>query len=102
MCLHLWPLSLIHLGWHRLSEIHIDLLKVGVLEEFCIELRFDRTNRNEVSVGAFVGVVEVRGRIQQVCAAIVRPHAHGFESPDHSHERGRPIHHRSVNDLSLA
>ncbi|CAB4924546.1 unannotated protein [freshwater metagenome] len=50
MILHLWPLRLIHLSWHGLTKIRIDLLKVRVLEELCVELRLNRADRNEVSV----------------------------------------------------
>ena len=70
-------------------------------QQFGVELRFDRADREELAVGGLVGVVERLAGVEQVRAALVGPQALPTEAPDHVRERERAVDHGGVDHLPL-
>ena len=91
-----WPRGRIHL----LGKVLV-AFKAGQSQEFGVELRLDRTDRNVGSVSALICVVKVRSPVEEVGArSILVEYSDRFHRPEHRHQNGRTVDHRGVNDLA--
>src|ERR1700687_2360404 len=67
--------------------IEIGVREARMLMQQRVELRLDRTNRNEFAAGAFVDAVEVRAAVEEIALALLGPSAPGPPVEAHRHQR---------------
>src|SRR5690242_19867089 len=63
LLLQLWPRLAIQLG------IEAVIGQPSMLTQQGIELRFDRSNRNEITAGTFINAVEMRAAVEEITLA---------------------------------
>ena len=95
------------LGLRPLRAIHLVLqqrvvCELQALEQLAVELGLDGRHGDVFAIGAFVDLVEVRTRVEQVGAALAGEHACGVQSQCHRHQRGHAVHHGGIDHLSPA
>src|SRR5256885_1331027 len=76
--------------------------KSGVLPQQCVELRLNRTDRNEVAAGAFIDAVEMGAAVEKIAFSPLGPSARGGHVEEHRHQRCCAVAHRGIDHLSLA
>ena len=86
---------------HLCRELLI-AVEPGQSQQFGVELRLDRTDRDVLAVRALVHVVEVGPGVEQTLAALVNVvHTHLAQRPEHRHQDRRAIHHGGVDHLAV-
>ena len=97
LALELRPRLAVHLRRQALA------LQAGLLEQQLVELRLDRSERDELAVLGLVGAVEMRAAIEHVGPAlVVVPQAGARHAVDAAQQQRRAVDHRGVDHLALA
>src|SRR3546814_2698593 len=87
----------------RISDWSSDVCSSDLLfAQQRIELRLDRSDRDELAVGAGVAVVEMGAAVEHVDARCVLQPPNCLETPGHAGEQRRAVGHRAVDHLTLA
>lgn len=104
-CARLEALRDLHLGLRPGATVVLAAERLGIevqlLQQQCIEARFDRANRNSSAVLAFVDLVEGRAGVQDVGAAPLVPQASGMQAVERGGQRGRAVDDGGIDDLPL-
>src|SRR5579872_109020 len=90
------PSGALHLGVERLIR------QAGELPKQRVELRFDRSDGNEMATGASIDAVKMRPPIEEIAFTVLGPAAGRGKIEKHRHQRGRAVAHRRIHHLTLA